>query len=233
MLKKNMEDNHVERFDKISDEYLKALDKSLLIAGGDGRFFYQSKLDHLERTLPVKPRQILDFGCGPGIFTRMLATRFPQAQVVGYDPAEECVRVAQRESQGGTTTYTADLKKLNMKPDLVVATGVLHHIPIDQKQTAIQSIYDILTPGGSLYVFEHNPLNPATRLIVGMSPYDDGATLIRCGRMAAMLRQAQFQQVSKTFISFFPPFLKILMPLEKYLEKVPLGAQYFVKGTRP
>jgi trans-aconitate 2-methyltransferase len=57
-----------------------------------------------ERTLPAvdllnriprsRPRKVIDLGCGPGYTTALLTRRFPQAEIVGIDLAEDALELA-------------------------------------------------------------------------------------------------------------------------------------------
>jgi trans-aconitate 2-methyltransferase len=63
-----------------------------------------------ERTRPARdllaavavadPRRVVDLGCGTGTSTRLLAARWPDAEVVGSDSSPEMVEAAQADSHG-------------------------------------------------------------------------------------------------------------------------------------
>src|SRR5271157_6399570 len=48
------------------------------------------------------PETILDIGCGTGRLLRKLAVRWPEAQLIGIDPAEGMIAVARRLTPGVT-----------------------------------------------------------------------------------------------------------------------------------
>ncbi len=62
------------------------------------------------------------------------------------------------------------------KFDLVIASCVFHHIPPQDRQTAIRYCYSRLNEGGQFIIFEHNPINPVTRHLVNTCP----STRTRC-----------------------------------------------------
>jgi 2-polyprenyl-3-methyl-5-hydroxy-6-metoxy-1,4-benzoquinol methylase len=228
-----MENNHVPRFDQVSKEYLADLDNNLRLTGGDSRFFYQAKIDHIQKLINMKPERILDFGCATGFFTNMLSDQFPDAQVIGYDPATECIKVAKKEiKENQKLKFVSRFDEITHQPDLVVSAGVFHHIPKNEKQSALNNVFNLIAPGGNMIVFEHNPLSPLTQIIVSLAAVDKGATLIRSGKLRMMFQVAGFQEIQSKYISFFPPFLKTFLPLEKYLEQFPLGAQHLVVGKK-
>ena len=104
---------------------------------------------------------------------------------------------------------------------------MFHHIPPDQHRAIFGQLRSLLAPGGWLVVFEHNPVNPATRHVVATCPFDENAVLRSAGQLGRSQREAGFPAVETTYTSFFPGALKALRPLEHYLARVPLGAQYY------
>jgi SAM-dependent methyltransferase len=226
---------HAERFDAVSKEYIRDLNRNLALAGGDSLYFYQAKVQLIRSLLAgAPPRAILDFGCGIGFLSRLLADEFPAATIMGLDPSAESLKVARKESRryGDRVRFYDNLDDVELDPDFVVAAGVLHHIGKDHQQKNISQIFTRLKPGGQFAVFEHNPLNPATRLIVALAKVDRGACLIAPWRMKAMFRNAAFSDVKLEYVSFFPPRFTALLKAEKYLTALPLGAQYLAYGRR-
>ena len=49
----------------------------------------------------------------------------------------------------------------------------------------------VVRPGGLVVVFEHNPLNPLTRLVVSRVTFDDGVRLLRSGERRLAVRDAR------------------------------------------
>lgn len=227
-----MSENHIARFDNVSKEYLADLDNNLRLTGGDSHFFYKSKLEHILSVIRQKPSCVLDFGCATGEFTRMLTTIFPDAQITGYDPAAECIKVANQNSSCGNVRFIDTLQNLPYRPDFIVATGVFHHIPPQDKQRALSDLFEVMADFGMIIVFEHNLFSPFTQLIVSMAAVDKGATLIKCSSMRDMLKNAGFKNIRHKYISFFPPFLKALLPIERLLESCPAGAQYLAVAEK-
>jgi hypothetical protein len=89
-----------------------------------------------------------------------------------------------------------------------------------------------MTTNGELYVFEHNPYNPITRHLVNSCPFDADAELLTPKQLASLLRGAGFSTIEKGFILFFPSFLRLLRPLERFLTYLPLGGQYVIRTTQ-
>ncbi len=72
----------------------------------------------------LKPKTILDFGCGKGILIDIIKKKFPDIEVFGYDPAVE----KYKNLMGGG------------KADLVINTDVLEHIPEEDVLSVIEQI---------------------------------------------------------------------------------------------
>jgi hypothetical protein len=84
--------------------------------------------------------------------------------------------------------------------------------------------------GGLLVIYEHNPLNPATRVAVACCEFDEGVDLLRPGEVRRLLRDADAQPLESRYIVFFPWELRVLRTLERRLSRLPLGAQFVVVG---
>jgi trans-aconitate 2-methyltransferase len=54
----------------------------------------RAALDLLDRVPPIEPEWIYDLGCGTGHITRVIAERWPEAQVVGIDNSPDMLDVA-------------------------------------------------------------------------------------------------------------------------------------------
>lgn len=103
----------------------------------------------------------LDYGCGNGDFSRMLAGRFKD--VVAYDISDEVIRIA-KEKQGaeGNILFTADANSMDLAIpdstlDLVLSVTVLGHILDDADMGEILSSFQRkLAPGGILIALEYS-----------------------------------------------------------------------------
>jgi hypothetical protein len=118
------------------------------------------------------------------------------------------------------------MQRLDANYDLIVVANVFHHIVPTSRQATIETLRERLGSAGRLIIFEHNPLNPLTRLSVRLSPIDKNAQLVSAKPMMTMMRRAGFSEIDRRFIVFFPKMLSWLQPLEPRLSWLPLGAQY-------
>ncbi len=77
-------------------------------------------------------------------------------------------------------------------------------------------------------LFENNPWNPGTRLVMSRIPFDRDAVLVRPGEARRLLEAAGLEPRFTGFYFYFPRWLGALRPIERRLVRLPLGAQYGV-----
>ena len=81
----------------LADEYEAMLMRGVSLSGEHWSFFASGRVEELRRCLPATfaPRRILDFGCGIGHTTNLLAAAFPASEVVGIDTSADALRRAE------------------------------------------------------------------------------------------------------------------------------------------
>lgn len=224
-----------ELFDRAA-EYDAMLQRGLDLSGEDKHYFIRGRLADLAASLPAgfAPRRVLDFGCGIGDATTRLAELFPAARVVGVDTADEALAHAERVHGGERVGFArvAELAGLE-RFDLVYVNGVFHHIAPAERPRALAAIRDALVPGGRFALFENNPLNPGTRLVMRRIPFDRDAITLTPWETRRMLEGAGFEVAPARYLFFFPRPLAALRRLEPALLRLPLGAQYWVPAQKP
>ncbi len=220
-----------EGFDRYAEEYEELLAESVRASGEGPDYFAEYKCRVLVRAWRPQPgAPLLDYGCGTGLLTRHLAATFVGREVHGYDPSNESVvRARKRVQDAKFFSSESELRKGGY--GAVVIANVLHHVPVADRATLVSRIAALLEPGGSLFIFEHNPLNPLTRRAVANCRFDDDAILLGPLELPRLLRDAGFSDVKREFIVFFPHALARLRGFEPALARVPLGAQMFCRGT--
>ena len=111
--------------------------------------------------------------------------------------------------------------------DLIFSACVFHHIDQTEHAAIFADLHRLLKPGGMMVVFEHNPVNPATRYIVATCPFDENAVLLPAASLRRSQAKAGFRKVEVAYTGFFPGALRALRPLERLMTTLPLGAQYY------
>ena len=107
----------------------------------------------------IDPRpgmRLLDAGCGAGLETARLASEHPDMHVTGLDRNGELLELARRRSPH-VEWLEADLTDLDLPPasfDAVRAERVLMYLPDDEFESVVDSLVELLAPGGRLAFFE-------------------------------------------------------------------------------
>jgi len=95
-----------------------------------------------------QPVSVLDVGCGTGKLLRRATTYWPEAQLIGVDPANGMIEMAKRLTPNATfsTGMAEALPLQDASVDLALSTSSFHHW---QDQAAgIREIARVLRPGG-------------------------------------------------------------------------------------
>ena len=216
----------------LSAEYSQMLHQGIRLSGEGQEFFIHGRIASLPSRLPpdFRPRRILDFGCGIGTATRHLSEKFPNAEIVGVDTSEKALEYGIEHYGSGRVRFRplAELSREN-GIDLCYVNGVFHHIEPAQRVGAVQSIHRALRPGGHLALFENNPWNPGTRLVMSRIPFDRDAIPLSIPEARGLVRAGGFTGTPRNWTLFyFPRPLAFLRPAEGLLSHLPLGAQYCV-----
>ncbi|MBW1790106.1 MAG: class I SAM-dependent methyltransferase [Deltaproteobacteria bacterium] len=213
------------------------LDKGIRLSGEGKRFFILGRLNDLRRALPTGfcPRRILDFGCGVGDTTRLLAETFPTAELVGADTAIKALDYAKEHYGNARISFEkADGLSHQAPFHLCYVNGVFHHIPPADRNGVMETIFRALSPGGYVALFENNPLNPGARMVMKRIPFDRDARPITPRAARRMLREAGFETPRRTrFLFYFPRRAAFLRFVEPRLVHLPFGAQYHCLARRP
>lgn len=223
------------QFDSHAASYEAQLKQGLDVSGESKEFFARGRVRALrqwwEQGARAEPRRVIDYGCGIGDTGPLLAEAFPSAQVLGLDPSDSCVARARREFSGARVAFAplGDFAPAAGKEaDLIYLNGVVHHVPLSDRPHLFQQLASWLAPGGAVALFENNPWNPGTRIVMSRIPFDRDAILVPPAEARRRLRAAGLTPRVTGFYFYFPNLLHVLRPLERWLTRVPMGAQYGV-----
>ncbi len=132
-------------------------DRYLTYADERGRPF----VDLVSRIDADGPRTVVDLGCGPGNLTRLLADRWPDAEIVGVDSSPEMIAKA-RETATDIDFEIADLRdwspgglvaeeardEPSRRVDVLVSNATLQWVP--GHLDLLPRLVDAVAPGGWL-----------------------------------------------------------------------------------
>jgi ubiquinone/menaquinone biosynthesis C-methylase UbiE len=224
-------------FDAYAKEYAELIrDPIREKFAGAGRFFFERKrqvIQEFYNRLGLNTRTLnwLDVGCGQGDLLR--AAREDFKSVTGCDPSEQMLGFC----PDFAVKHQPSMDRLPFEDstfDFVTAVCVYHHVPEDRRLALTQEMRRVSKAGGVLCIIEHNPLNPAVRLIVSRTPVDADAHLLRMSQTKQLFRSAETGLLESSYFLLFPeqihrPFASI----ERGLSRLPLGGQYAVFAQKP
>lgn len=216
-------------------DYDRMLQEGLRLSGEDKRYFARGRVAEVRRHVDdvAGIRSVLDFGCGIGDAAALLAAAFPAAAVTGIDASREAVDLAGRRHGSGRIRFVAAEAPTGAGTfDLIHVNGVLHHVTPLARPPLVEGLLQALRPGGLLFLFENNPWNPGTRLVMRRIPFDRDAIPLSPVEARHLLRAAGLEVLGTRYLFFFPRFLAWFRPIEPALARVPLGGQYLVLARR-
>jgi SAM-dependent methyltransferase len=230
------EDENEPEFDKSARDYETLFKPWLRIAGASREYFARSRLNwlsYLVHEQEIAPKRVMDFGCGTGMSLPLLEEILHAEEVIGLDTSEESLAVA-RESVGSVSVQLATPTKYlpQQDLDLVFCNGVFHHIPMAERHAAINYIYRCLRPGGMFTLWENNPWNPIHAFAMKHSEIDKNAVPLPPPESRRLVASGRFSVIRTDYLFFLPGYFSWLHPLEKWLIKVPLGAQYQILARK-
>ena len=169
-------------FDKFADEYYASLKAGIAISGESPEYFSEYKIADIARECPDDARspngsiKMLDFGAGIGNSVPYVRKYFASAQLTCLDLSKRSLEVAQKRfaEQAAYVSFDgASIPFPDNNFDIAYAMCVFHHIPHADHVLLLKELRRVIKPGGSLFIFEHNPLNPLTVRVVNTCPFDE------------------------------------------------------------
>lgn len=228
-------------FDKFADEYYASLVAGIAISGESPEYFSEYKIADIARECRQQALstdasvRVLDFGAGIGNSVPFVRKHFAKAELTCLDLSQRSLEVAEERFANMARYVRFDGQSIPFASDhfdIAYAMCVFHHINHADHLALLQELHRVIKPGGSLFIFEHNPFNPLTVRVVNTCPFDENAHLIRGAEMKRRLLSASFASARIRYRVFFPHFLRWLRPLEGALACLPLGGQYYVRAIK-
>jgi ubiquinone/menaquinone biosynthesis C-methylase UbiE len=142
----------VKRFDRWAATYDQSVVQRLYFVP-----VHSKMLDLLVREGPKDPAScVIDVGCGTGRLLRAASVRWPEAQLLGVDPAERMVAEATRLNPNAIFKLASaeSLPFPDQTADIVLSSLSFHHWANQGK--GLQEIARVLRPGGFFCLADHS-----------------------------------------------------------------------------
>ena len=222
-------------FDRYADAYDGTLDRALSVTGDDSAHFARARVTWLRRRLArrkLRPRIVLDYGCGVGASTPHFFEVLGAERVIGVDVSERSLATATRTWGSDRAVFRSIADPITEEVDLAFTNGVFHHIPLADREDAVRFVQRTLRPGGVFAFWENNPWNPGTQLVMARCEFDKDAIKITPPSARRLLKSGGFHVLETTFCFIFPSALAALRPLEPLVATLPIGGQYLVLACK-
>lgn len=218
-------------------DYREELDRALAFTGADHELPARVRADELiglaRRHLgDPATLDVLDVGCGIGLTDLQLRGRF--GSLTGTDVSETALETAAQVNPG-VRYEPAERDRLPFADgtfDLVFASSVVQVVPTADRPGFVSELARVTRPGGLAAVVEHNPYNPATRLVVRRFRSEDPILMLPARKTKRLLCSSGLVPVESGFFLLVPSRRARLLLLERGLRRLPIGAQYYVAARR-
>ena len=222
-------------FDQFADEYDRQHRANIAVTGEGPEYFSEYKIREMRTIVGGEVKTILDFGSGTGNSIPFFQKYFPHSRVTGIDPSQRSLDIAAARFPGATLGLVMSGERIpaaDSAYDAAFSACVFHHIDHAEHVKWLSELRRVVRPGGTLTIFEHNPLNPLTVRAVNTCPFDINARLISARGFAQSYRAAGWGGLKTRYHVFFPRALAAMRALEPGLAWLPLGGQYSITATK-
>lgn len=216
----------------------------------DHKYFVRVKSRHFLRVIKKlhncsKDFNCVDLGCGTAETTEHFQDEFKYT--IGCDYSFGMLKFAGQKNLKSTYLINSISEMLPFQDssiNVAVLFNMLHHI--ESKGKLIQTlteVFRVLKNRGMIVIYEMNPLNPLTRYVVNTNEIDSAVNLDGYKKSLypttfypwearAIIKQCGFKIWRQEYLVFFPKFLSFLLPLERFLAKIPVGGLYSIFGVK-
>ncbi len=159
--------------------------------------------------LAPDPARVLDVGCGTGALLRVVAQRFPEAELVGVDASAEMIRMADAanpvpERLRFVRAQAEELPFADGHFDLILSTISFHHWADQGK--GLREVARALVPGGLFLLADHFVI-PLQRVFFATPKRRE--RFHTPAEIGSMLREAGFAQIEWHDIYRIGPLLLV------------------------
>jgi ubiquinone/menaquinone biosynthesis C-methylase UbiE len=137
------------------DIFLPAYDPIMRLLG------FARALEALLAQAELQPsHSVLDIGCGTGTLAILIKRREPRVRVTGLDPDPRALARAARKAERAGVAIALDrgfadaLGYADATFDRVFSSMMFHHLPKDERFTALTEVRRVLRPGGRLELLD-------------------------------------------------------------------------------
>jgi SAM-dependent methyltransferase len=239
-------------FDENASNYYDELEQGLRLSGESADYFARVRVDVTKRIVTSLTNdeavmgppsrtdgavnswdRILDYGCGIGTAARFLATAFPGIEILGSDIADSAIRRAAATHPDPPFRWTVGMSSIESQSvDLAYCNGVFHHIQPELRNGCVADVFETLRSGGLFFLWENNPWNPGTQIVMRRIPFDRDAICLPITETRDRLELAGFKVIRAETYFYFPRSFSAFRPIERLLHFIPFGAQYVVVGQK-
>jgi SAM-dependent methyltransferase len=235
-------------FDRVARDYERIHERSLPPGVHSADFIYQRAahaIGWIAERIAGEEFCFLDFGCGNGRLLKSLLVSNElnplvsegRLRLFGFDTSAASIGEAKRLLGEAPVCLVSDWRQLpqEVRFDFVISCHVFHHIPPAARSAAAAILRNRMKPSSKLVIWEHNPFNPAARLLVKTCPFDADACLLSLNATQTLFRSNAFRPIRHAYVNIFPPRwlrVRVLAAVENRLHGLPMGAQYWAMFER-
>lgn len=160
------------------------------------RYFMRRKAFSIKRILP-KGAICLDIGCGSGTMEKLVHDHF--CEIAGLDPSLKQIEKAKGLGLNNCKFEVGSSGTLPYKEnsfDSIIMVNMMHHVAPEEHIRTINEAFRVLKKGGTILIYEHNPLNPLVYIrFYFFSIIDKDAQMIKPSLMKRYLIDVGFKGV--------------------------------------
>jgi ubiquinone/menaquinone biosynthesis C-methylase UbiE len=223
-------------FDEYASDYFKSLQNPIRGLIKDNYYFVHTKANIINDIVgnhfkDQKNVNIVDIGAGIGLFEKFIHD--DRIHIFGIDLSYNMLQVANAIGNIDTKCYCqADAEQLPLpddSADIVFSSCVLHHIPFEKIENVIKDLTRVCKPGGMIIIFEHNPYNLLTQLVVKTTRLDRNARLITNKKLVEIADRLGLKKSKVEFILYGSLGIdRFISSRLRFLTRLPFGGQYCI-----